>query len=168
MAGAIKESTNYRIFANYLNHGSLPAVGGGSGEDDWNLLHGGFRADTKISTNDSLTVQGDLYTGEEGATIIHIFSVDPPVIGNLERGQALSGGNILGRWNHTFSSRSDTTFQFYFDNYTRTGPESRETRNTIDFDFNHHLALGIAPGCGLGRGIPPHLGPGHRHDRSGL
>ena len=64
------------------------------------------------------------------------------MIGNLNVISQLSGGNVLGRWNHTFSSRSDTTFQFYFDNYERTGPESRETRNTIDFDFSHHLGWG--------------------------
>jgi iron complex outermembrane receptor protein len=140
--GAIKEKTNYRVFAKYLNYGSLQAVGGGSGEDNWNLLHGGFRADSEISSSDSLTVQGNLFTGQEGATIIHLFSVDPPVIGNLNADTQLSGGNVLGRWDHTFSSRSDTTFQFYFDNYKRTGPESRETRNTIDFDFNHHFVWG--------------------------
>ena len=72
-----------------------------------------------------------------------IFSLWPrPLSGNLNVDTQLSGGNILGRWNHTFSSRSDTTFQFYFDNYERTGPESAETRNTIDFDFNHHWAWG--------------------------
>ena len=124
--GAIKDKTNYRVFAKYLNYGSLPAVGGGSGQDNWNLLHGGFRADSKISSSDSLTVQGNLFTGQEGATIIHLFSVDPPVIGNLNVDTQLSGGNVLGRWDHTFSSRSDTSFQFYFDNYKRTGPESRE------------------------------------------
>ena len=140
--GDIKEKTNYRIFANYLNYGSLPAVGGGSGKDNWNLLHGGFRADSKISSSDSLTVQGDLYTGQEGATIIHIYSVAPPVIGNLNANNQVSGGNILGRWSHTFSSRSDTTFQFYFDKYARSGPQASETRDTIDFDFNHHFAWG--------------------------
>ena len=76
----------------------------------------------KISSSDSLTVQGDLFTGREGAKIIHLFSVDPPVIDNLNVLSQLSGGNVLGRWDHTFSSRSDTTFQFYFDNYKRTGP----------------------------------------------
>jgi iron complex outermembrane receptor protein len=140
--GTLRGSTSYRIFTNYLNHNSLPAVGGGSGDDDWHLLHGGFRADTSISTKDSLTVQGDLYTGREGATIIHIFSIDPPVVGNLNVLTGLSGGNLFGRWNHAFSSRSDTTFQFYFDNYKRTGPEADETRHTIDFDFNHHFAWG--------------------------
>jgi iron complex outermembrane receptor protein len=140
--GAIKRKIDYRVFADYLSYGSLPAVGGGSGEDNWNLLHGGFRADSKFSSSDSLTVQGDLFTGQEGATIIHIFSIDPPVVGNLNADNQLSGGNLLGRWNHTFSSRSDTTFQFYFDQYARTGPQAREHRDTIDFDFNHHFAWG--------------------------
>jgi iron complex outermembrane receptor protein len=140
--GIIRGTTSYRVFADYLNRNSLPAPGVNSGEDGWHLLHGGFRADADFSTKDSFTVQGDLYTGEEGATIIHLFSIDPRVVGNLEVLNRLSGGNILGRWNHTFSSRSDTTLQFYFDNYERTGPESRETRYTIDLDFSHHWAWG--------------------------
>jgi iron complex outermembrane receptor protein len=140
--GTIRGKTSYRIFTKYLNHASLPALDGQRAHDEWHLLHGGFRADTNISTKDSLTVEGDLYTGEEGSRIIHMFSIDPPNSGNLDTLTNLSGGNILGRWNHTFSSRSDTTFQFYFDNYARTGPEAHETRNTIDFDFNHHLVWG--------------------------
>ena len=140
--GTMRTDAGYRVFAKYLNRGSLPAAGGGSGEDEWHLLHGGFRADTNISPKDSLTVQGDLYTGEEGGVIIHLFSVNPPAIGNLNVITDFSGGNVLGRWNHTFSSRSDTTFQFYFDNYKRNGPASLETRNTLDFDFNHHWAWG--------------------------
>jgi iron complex outermembrane receptor protein len=140
--GSLPKSIDYRFAVNYLNNGSLPAVGGGSGEDNWNLLHGSFRADSKISSNDSLTVQGDMYTGQEGATIIHIFSIDPPVVGNENVNNQLAGGNILGRWNHSFSSRSDTTFQFYYDSFDRSGPESDESRRTLDFDFNHHFDWG--------------------------
>jgi len=140
--GAIRANTDYRIFTDYLNHNSMPAQDGDSGEDAWHLLHGGFRADTNVSSKNSLTVQGDIYSGDESATIIHIFSIDPPGVGDLGVLNRLSGGNILGRWNHFFSSRSDTSFQFYFDNYERTGPESAETRSTIDFDFSHHFAWG--------------------------
>ena len=140
--GSIGADTNYRIFADYLTQGSLQAADGGSGLDAWHLLHSGFRADTNISKNDSLTVQGDLYAGKEGAEIIHIFSVDPPVLGDFSVLSELGGGNILARWTHAFSSRSDTTLQFYWDNYERTGPESTETRNTIDFDFHHHFQWG--------------------------
>ncbi len=140
--GSLPKDTDYRIAINYLKNGALPAAGGGSGADDWDLLHGSFRADTKISSKDSLTVQGDMYTGHAGATIIHIYSIDPPVVDNLNVDSQLSGGNILGRWKHTFSSRSDTTFQFYYDSFDRSGPESDESRRTIDFDFNHHFGWG--------------------------
>ncbi len=88
----------------------------------------------------------------------YIIPMSPPVVGNLNVLNDLSGGNILGRWNHTFSSRSDTTFQFYFDNYQRTGPESREYAEYNRFRFQSPFCLGIAPGCGLGGWIPPHLG----------
>ena len=139
--GNILGNTSYRVFAKYLNQNPLPDLEGQRGDDEWHLLHGGFRADDPISARDSLTLQGDIYTGEEGATIVHIFSIDPPVTDNLDTRTSLSGGNILGRWNHIFSSRSDTTFQVYFDKYTRTGPEAREARDTLDLDFNHHVAF---------------------------
>ena len=139
---SIAKSMDYRITINYLNYGSLPAEDGDSGQDNWNLLHGSFRADTRISSKDTITAQGDMYTGQGGATIVHIYSIDPPVVGDLNVNDQLAGGNILGRWNHTFSSRSDTTFQFYYDSFDRSGPESDESRRTIDFDFNHHFDWG--------------------------
>jgi iron complex outermembrane recepter protein len=140
--GTLGGNTDYRIFTKYLNHGPFPDLNASHEEDGWHLLHGGFRADTTLSSKDSLTVEGDVYTGNEGATIIHIFSVDPPVVDNLDVRSALAGGNVLGHWNHTFSSRSETSFQFYYDNYERSGPESRETLNILDFDFSHHFAWG--------------------------
>jgi len=140
--GTLRGNTSYRIFTKYLNHGPFAKLSGERGDDEWDLLHGGFRADAALSTKDSVTVQADLYGGREGAEIVHIFSIEPPVIDDLETRYGLSGGNVLGRWNHVFSDRSDTTTQFYFDNYTRTGPEASETRHTIDLDFNHHFAWG--------------------------
>ena len=140
--GALHGDTDYRIFTKYLNQGSFPGFGGSNAGDGWHLLHGGVRADTRLSTKDSLTLEGDLYTGSEGASIIHIFSIDPPVIGNLPTITRLSGGNLLGRWNHNFSDRSGTSLQFYYDDYERTGPESAESLKIIDFDFNSHFGIG--------------------------
>lgn len=140
--GKLGRAVSYRIFTKYQNHGQFPDLTGQDGEDGWHLLHGGFRADGALSQKDSLTVQGDLYGGSEEAEFGHIVSIAPPVNENIGGGATLSGGNILSRWNHVFSSRSDTTLQFYFDRYGRDGPESREDRNTFDLDFQHHLALG--------------------------
>jgi iron complex outermembrane recepter protein len=139
--GKITASTNYRIFTSYQNNSHFPDLGGQDAEDGWHLLHGGFRADTKLSQEDSLTTQGDVYTGKEGATIVHTI-LSPPQNVNVEKLVTLSGGNILGRWNHVFSSRCDTTLQFYFDEYRRGGPDAIDVRHTIDFDFQNHLVLG--------------------------
>lgn len=139
--GTIKDKTSYRIFTKYLNQDHFPDLAGQNGSDGWHLLHGGFRVDTSLSQKDSLTTQGDLYTGSEGATIIHSI-ISPPDNVFVQTIAKLSGGNILSRWNHTFSGRSDTALQFYFDSYTRLGPESNEARNTVNFDFQHHLVVG--------------------------
>jgi iron complex outermembrane recepter protein len=136
--GKIAGSTSYRIFTSYQNNNHSPDL---NGQNGWHLLHGGFRADTKLSQKDSLTTQGDVYTGSEGAIIVHsVFS--PPDNVNVERLATLSGGNILGRWNHVFSSRCDATLQFYFDKYHRGGPNANEVRDTVDFDFQNHVVLG--------------------------
>jgi len=139
--GKIRGSTSYRFFTSYQNNNHLSDLSGQNGEDGWHLLHGGFRADTKLSQKDSLTTQGDLYTGSEGATIMHAI-LSPPENVTVEKLVTLSGGNILGRWDHVFSSRCDTTLQFYFDEYHRGGPDAIDVRDTIDFDFQNHLVLG--------------------------
>src|SRR5580658_1720221 len=75
--GSIKEGTAYRVFTNYLTHDPFPAIGGGSGGDGWHLLHGGFRVDSDLSGTDTLTLQGDLYAGDEGESIVHSI-LSPP------------------------------------------------------------------------------------------
>jgi iron complex outermembrane receptor protein len=137
----IKEDTSYRIFAKYLNNDHFPDLHGQNGHDGWHLLHGGFRVDSDLSDRDSLTTEGDLYTGSEGAIIVHSV-LSPPDNLDIERLTELSGGNVLTRWKHIFSSRSDTTVQFYFHRYTRSGPQAREARDTIDFEFRNHLKIG--------------------------
>lgn len=139
--GKLGEKSDYRVFTKYLNNGHLPGFDGQNAEDNWHLLHGGFRIDTRLSSKDSLTTQGDLYRGSEGSIIVHsVFN--PPDNLLVNRLAQLSGGDVLTRWHHEFSDRSDITVQFYFDRYARSGPDHREVRNTYDFDFQHHFAWG--------------------------
>jgi iron complex outermembrane receptor protein len=139
--GKIEQNTNYRIFTKYVNDDHFPDLHGQNAEDGWHLLHGGFREDTRISARNSWTTEGDLYTGSEGATIVHsIFN--PPENVSVQRLTHLSGGSVMGKWNHIFSDRADTTLQFYFDRYVRSGPESRETRDTYDVEFQSHAVWG--------------------------
>lgn len=138
--GAIGDNFNYRVFAKDLNRAVTPQQDlGDTSSDDWYLVHGGFRLDGRLSAADSLTIQGDIYNGNEGAEIVHTILDPPQNVDTVHRAE-LHGGNILGRLEHTFSDGSDATFQFYFDRNARYGPESTELLNTLDFDFAHHLA----------------------------
>jgi iron complex outermembrane recepter protein len=140
--GKIGEDASYRVFTKYLDHNDLPDLTGQNTNDGWHLLHGGFRVDGSLTGNDSVTAQGDIYSGSEGAVIEHIASFSPAVNESVRKLADLSGGNILGRWNHVLANGSDTTVQAYFDRYIRSGPSTFEVRNTVDFDFQQHRRLG--------------------------
>ena len=140
--GKIGDSFDYRVFAKEVSNGATPQLDlGDSSHDSWHLLHEGFRLDGNLSPSDAITVQGDIYRGAEGAEIVHT-NLDPPGNEDLDRHTVMEGGNVLGRWNHKFDNGSDTTLQFYFDRNQRFGPESNESRNTIDLDFQHHMSIG--------------------------
>jgi iron complex outermembrane receptor protein len=135
-------NTNYRLFANYFNYGGLPSLTLQNGMDAWHLFRSGFRVDQKLSQTDTLTAEGDIYSGKEGSVIQHIYSIDPPVTGDANRLARITGGHILARWDHVFSARNDTTLQVYFDKYNRAGPELGEAARNIDIEFQQHKALG--------------------------
>ena len=138
--GALGGNFNYRVFAKDQNHSNTPELDtGDSSGDNWYLLHGGFRIDGTLSPADSVTIQGDIYNGNEGADIVHT-TLDPAGNETVLRHAELQGGDLLGRLSHTFSDGSDATLQIYFDRQARYGPESNEVLNTVDFDFQHHLA----------------------------
>jgi len=140
--GKLGRDTSYRVFGKYLDDNHFPNLSGQNGEDGWHLSHAGFRSDTNLSRKDSITFEGDVYGGNEGANFGHIVSIAPPLNENVDGSATLNGGNVLTRWNHIFSSRSDTSLQLYFDRDERDGPESRDDLDSFDVDFQHHLAVG--------------------------
>jgi iron complex outermembrane receptor protein len=139
--GGMFGDMSYRVFAKYLDVDDLAAVTG-SGSDAWHLLHGGFRLDGRLFNADLVTLQGDIYSGREGAVIGHIASLSPPDNEKVSRTTTLSGGNVLGRWSHLHSSGTETTLQVYVDRYRRLGGELDETCDTIDIDFHQNARVG--------------------------
>jgi iron complex outermembrane recepter protein len=139
--GRLGKSTDYRVYTKYFNQDHMPGLGGQEGADGWHLLRGGFRVDSTLSPKDTLTVQGDVYSGEEGNPSAFLPSVTSPAPVDIVRTVPLSGGFIQSVWDHSFSTRSDTTFSVFFDRYKRDD-ELMEQRNTFAFEFQHHIALG--------------------------
>lgn len=135
------KDTNYRVFAKYLNRYHLPAAGGVVGFDGWHLLRGGFRTDSRLSGKDNLTVEGDLYTGQENSPATFLPSVTSPGHQNSNLQVPLSGGFLSSTWDHTVSARSDTRLQISFDHYKRNDILS-EARTTVAVEFQHHFVWG--------------------------
>jgi iron complex outermembrane recepter protein len=139
--GNLRQATSYRFFVKGFDYNSFPSLSGQDGHDGYDLLHGGFRVDSTLSKQDSLTVQGDLYEGHE-EDIVNNTLLTPPFGEVITESTSLSGGNVLGRWNHTFSPHSDTSLQVYFDRAARHSIIYGESTNTSDIDFQHHTNWG--------------------------
>ena len=140
--GEIGQKGAYRVFGNYSNTGNAPSPNGESLTDGWHKSHGGFRSDWDISPRDTMTLQGDLLNASDGHTIDTVRWTDPPSEAIFNDKTTISAGNVLGRWNHTFSNGSDSSLQAYYDRYARLDQGLDEIRNTFDLDFQHHLAFG--------------------------
>lgn len=139
--GKIKEGLTYRAYVKYFNRDDFKQLNGGpDGADEWDMYRGGFRTDWQISDQNSLRVQGDLYSGTVGQAI-DITSATSLVSGKFEGRGEVAGGNVLSSYQQTFSETSDLTLQLYFDRTERTDLASREIRNTYDLDFQHRFGL---------------------------
>ncbi|HKV39355.1 MAG TPA: TonB-dependent receptor [Blastocatellia bacterium] len=139
--GKIGSQTYYRAYGKYLNGTGLVDSTGRDTNDVMNSVHGGARVDWQVSGRDSLSIQGDIYdmSDRERLTWVSLLAPLAPPSNALSR---LTGGDVLGRWDHTFSDISDMSFQFYYYRFGLDGSGQSQGVNTFDFDFEHHFAWG--------------------------
>jgi iron complex outermembrane receptor protein len=139
--GVLASNVFFRVYAKYFDRNSELLTNGESADDDWSMGQGGFRIDAPLSPQNNYTLQGDIYSGGN----------DAGPVGN----EAFSGGNILGRWSHTFSDDSDMSLQSYYDRtylavpYPAYAPapyfsgfpagDLTDDLDTFDIDFQHHF-----------------------------
>ncbi|MEZ4483425.1 MAG: TonB-dependent receptor [Syntrophotaleaceae bacterium] len=133
----------YRAYIKYFNRDGLETIDGEEAADDWNAFRGGFRYDGRLNSKSTLTVQGDAYNGTEGQTNEE-FSLTPPDFRlATDSDTDFSGGNLLLRWDRASSPSSKLSLQAYFDHTQRDETALlKESRDTLDIDFNHRCPLG--------------------------
>ena len=140
--GKAGHDTDFRFFTKYFNDGPMEDLNGLSGDDGWHMLRSGFRSDSKLSSKDSLTLEGDLYTGREGELGLFLPSVTSPGLVPIPEEISYGGGFLQSNWRHKYSERSDSELQVSYTRYTRDDPLEPETRNTLYIDYQHHFAWG--------------------------
>src|SRR3989454_2248494 len=139
--GKLGDNTYYRAYTKYFDWGSSAYPSGMTAHDGWDALRGGFRADWTPAGANSLTLQGDIYRSRFDETLT-VASLSAPYSNTFPNDGKYSGGNILGRWNHT-SERSSMSLQMYYDNTTITDHSLfGDHQNILDLDFQHGFHVG--------------------------
>ena len=130
--GKINADTQYRVYAKGFEKDEAE-----HGADDWRMARAGFRVDSKPGQEDSLTLQGETYAGEEGERALSSFNAPP--FGAFASQTDVFGGHVLLRWNRDLGDGSDVTFQTYYDRAERAHFYIKDKRDTVDLDFQHRL-----------------------------
>jgi len=136
--GVLASNVYFRAYGKYFDRNNEEISDGSSATDSWNMAQGGFRIDAVPSSENTFTLQGDGYSGDE----------DVDTGGSAE----VDGGNILGRWTHTFLDDSNMSLQLYYDRTHLADPIAAfvlapagiltDDLDTYDLDFQHHFRLG--------------------------
>ncbi len=138
--GKLGEATSYRIYGKYFTR-DAGFSRNAPNFDGWDMGRAGFRTDTDLGVNDSVTVQGDLYEGTTGQRATMLTTLTRPFQERVQKDSDLSGGNLLGRWKHQTSEDSEFTLQAYYDQTFRRETALRDQQNTYDVDFQHRFRL---------------------------
>ena len=127
--GKIGKNSYARVYIMHQSRDSLTLEGGGDAQDATSFTKGGFRFDSELSRHDTLTFQGDIYTGR---------------FGRLNSGDVEAEGfNTIARWSRHFDEDSNFSLQAYFDRTDRLIPRLfEEERNTYDLELEHRFRMG--------------------------
>jgi iron complex outermembrane recepter protein len=141
--GALGPDASFRVYALHFARGTETRSNGSSADDAWSKRQAGFRIDATPSARDSLSVQGDVYGGDEDL-----------VSGSTS---GVSGSNVLGRWTRSLADDAEFILQFYYDRTHLSQNVAALVINstvfaeagvlvddldTYDLDFQHRVRLG--------------------------
>ena len=139
--GQLGDDLYYRLYARRVERDDFALASGEEAADGWEVRQVGFRVDWTTSNRDELTLQGDLYDGTIGATFQVVDSPTAPYRHTFDFETQISGGNLLGRWERSFSADADLALQVYYDRTERGEAPVNGYLDTWDFDFQHRFAL---------------------------
>lgn len=136
------DNTYYRVYGKYYDWYPSIDVTGATASDGWHALRSGFRLDSNIKTTNSITIQGDIYHDNFGETLT-VPSLSSPIFSSTYPNNGYnSGGDLLGRWTHSFA-RSSTSLQMYYDRTNIADPTVFGDHESVyDIDFQHDIHLG--------------------------
>jgi iron complex outermembrane recepter protein len=144
--GMLASNVYYRVYGKYFNRESEVYADGTSANDSWNRGQGGFRIDADGSPQNQFTLQGDIFAGNNDSV--------PAGEGTATANGTSGGGNVLGRWTHTYGDDSSMSLQLYYDRTHLAAPFQAfppfavpagtlyDDLDTADLDFQDRFPIG--------------------------
>ena len=126
----LSHDLSYRVYGTGFGLDNTVLTNGSKADDQWHMIQGGFRLDWDIPEKDKLSLQANLYHGKPNPD-----GGDTAVISN--------GQNLVFRWNHNSSEKSDFQLQAYYDYTLRDfGNGFTEHLKTYDIDWQNRYQAG--------------------------
>lgn len=136
--GDDKTKGSYRLYAKGDVQDGYVQPGGDDAFDGWQKLQSGFRADVAAGSGSSLTVQGDVYKGEEELTYNFPGLLSPA---DSQADARYWGGNLLTRWEVERGASTLISLQAYYDYSNIDAVIPLENRHTFDLDFQYRTMM---------------------------
>jgi iron complex outermembrane receptor protein len=132
---------HYRLYSKYFSRSGQFLDSGERASDNWLKAQGGFRVDWEPSENNTILLSGDAFNADGGDRQI-VPLLEPPYSQEARYRASFSGVNLLGRWTHKHSERSQTHLQAFVDHSTRDDVFIRGTSVTVaDVEMQHQIDL---------------------------
>ncbi len=110
-------------------------------QDQWRQQRTGFRADWSVSSEETLTLEGDLYNGYEGQQFTNTIRF-PPGEQNVHEELHVSGGDILLRYDRMLDEDTGWKAWAYYDKMRRNGTAFAFTQDMYDLDCQYQFKTG--------------------------
>ena len=142
----------YRVWTHHLDRGPMALENGDPAFDAWKDTRGGLRVDWKLTTSDTLTIQGDAHQQEADSRYTYDLPADPFVI-TFNGKKNSTGEYALARFRHDFSAKSGLQVQAYYDHSDQDGSAAQEVRDTADLDVQFDTPIGAHDSLIVGAGF---------------
>jgi iron complex outermembrane receptor protein len=139
--GAFSDNTHYRIHLKYFDRDDAKLATGDDAADNWTGGNTGFRIDSKLTDEDSLTVLGGFYDNRDGQTYV-LPSLIPPFKRQRDAHTDFVGGNMLARWHRQIGDTQDFDLQVYLARDKNSDLTSDLDQDACDINFQHHIEAG--------------------------
>lgn len=139
---ALGDKTSLRLYGKHQERNAFKDSSGNSANDEWRTSRTGFRMDSLLSGQDTVTLQGDYFDGRLNETYLLYNLAYPTYYRFVQSNSGMSGGNILTRWQHNNSGTEGFSLQMYYDRTNVGMMVSPQKLNVADLDFQHRFSLG--------------------------